>query len=146
MESGDNAVQDHALSGKILGDKAGGIAAEDRDQDRDNGQEFAEQHAAQHRHAQRDAEGNDRGGGHAVPHDLASGGGASGQLEADQRDDRTHGGRRQHHVYPFGAAFVNDCRQDAAAQADHHEAAERIRVAPVLDDQRRRSDERERRA
>ena len=122
------------------------IAADDCDQDRDDGQELAEQHAAQHRHAERHAEGDDRRGGHIVAHDLTGGRGRARQLQTDQRHDRAHRRRRQHDVDPFGAAFVDDRRQHTAERADHHKAAERVFIAPVLDDQRGRRDEGEGRA
>ena len=149
VRNGDEAgVQriDDGLGVDDAGNNARNVAADDRDQDRNGREEAAEHDAAEYRNGERHEKGDDRADGHAVADDAAGGSRRAGQLETDERDDRAHGCRRQHDVYPVRAAFVDDEREDAAARADCDEATERVLVAPVLDDDGRGCDEREGRA
>ena len=149
VRNGDEAgVQriDDGLGVDDAGNNARDVAADDRDQDRNGREEAAEHDAAEYRNGERHEKGDDRADGHAVTDDAAGGSRRAGQLETDERDDRAHGCRRQHDADPVRAAFVDDERENAAARADCDEAAERVLVAPVLDDDGRGCDEREGRA
>ena len=149
VRNGDEAgVQriDDGLGVDDAGNNARDVAADDRDQDRNGREETAEHDAAEYRNGERHEKGDDRADGHAVADDAAGGSRRAGQLETDERDDRAHGCRRQHDADPVRAAFVDDKRENAAARADCDEAAERVLVAPVLDDDGRGCDEREGRA
>ena len=149
VRNGDEAgVQriDDGLGVDDAGNNARDVAADDRDQDRNGREEAAKHDAAEYRNGERHEKGDDRADGHAVTDDAAGGSRRAGQFETDERDDRAHGYRRQHDADPVRAAFVDDKREDAAARADCDEAAERVLVAPVLDDDGRGCDERKGRA
>ena len=144
-EAGVQRIDD-GLGVDDAGNNARNVAADDRNQDRNGREETAEHDAAEYRNGERHEKGDDRADGHAVADDAAGGSRRAGQLETDERDDRAHGCRRQHDADPVRAAFVDDEREDAAASADCDEAAERVLVAPVLNDDGRGCDEREGRA
>ena len=59
---------------------------------------------------------------------------------------RAHGCGRQNDVDPVRAALIDNEREHTAARTDDNKAAERVLIAPVLDNDGRRSDKRERRA
>ena len=149
VRNGDKAgVQriDDGLGVDDAGNNARNVAADDRDQDRNGREEAAEHDAAEYRNGERHEKGDDRADGHAVADDAAGGSRRAGQLEADQRNDRAHGCRRQHDADPVGSALIDKEREHAAARTYDNKAAERVLVAPVLDDDGRGCDEREGRA
>ena len=120
------------------------VAADDRNQNRDSREEAAEQHAAEYRNGQRYEERDDRASRYATTDNTAGFSRRACQFKADQCNDRAHGCGRKNDADPVGSAFVDDEREDTAAGADRDEAAERVLIAPVLDNDGGRRDERER--
>ena len=120
------------------------VAADDRDQNRNGREEAAEHNAAEYRNGQRYEERDDRASRYATTDNTAGFCRRACQFKADECNDRAHGCGRKNDADPVGSAFVDDEREDAAARADCDEAAERVLVAPVLDNDGRRSDKRER--
>ena len=105
------------------------IACHNGDQDRDDSEELAEQDGAEHRNGKRGNKDSCAAGidGSAVCRKKAGRvGGRTGKLQAYERHNRTHGGRRQHHVDPAGTEEVDDHGKDAAEDAHNHKPALRI--------------------
>ena len=149
VRNGDEAsVQriDDGLGVDDAGNNARDVAADDRDQDRNGREEAAEHDAAEYRNGERYEEGDDRASRYATTDNTAGFCRRACQFKADQRNDRAHGCGRKNDADPVGSAFVDDEREDTAAGADRDEAAERVLIAPVFDNDGRRSDKRKRRA
>ena len=105
------------------------VADDDRDKDRDDGEELAEDDVAE----DGDAEGDERDGDDACVHRDSRGGeeachagGGTGEVEADEGDDRAHRGGREDDVDPAGARELDDEGDDDEADADDYVAAERV--------------------
>ena len=129
-----------------FGNDACDVAADDRDQNRNSREEAAEHHAAEYRNGQRYEERDDRASRYATTDNTAGFCRRACQFKADECNDRAHGCGRKNDADPVGSAFVDDEREDTAAGADRDEAAERVLITPVFDNDGRRSDKRERRA
>ena len=117
------------------------IARDHSDQDRDNGKKAAEDDGSENSNAKRYEEHD-----HIFrlnrfvqkPCILRS---ASRQLQADQRHHRPHRRRRQNHIDPVGTELIDNRSQNTAAEAYHHETAQRIFISHLADDNSRRRQE-----
>lgn len=122
--------------------ESGDIAADDGDQDRDDGQESAEGHASDGGHAQSHQKDYDIVHAHHIIKKSRGTCGRARKFKPDQRHYRPHRGWRKDHRDPFGPELLNDEGNQATEEAHCDEAAKRIFIAELADDQIARRDKR----